>query len=125
MRQLTHLYLILAILLSTCAAAQPVTPLAQAHAHNDYEHERPLYDALSHGFTSVEADVFLIFSELFVGHDAHELRLGRTLESLYLNPLRERRTEQNGGSVFDGSDEPLTLLIDIKTDGEATYESAS
>ena len=66
--------------------------------------------------------MFLIFGELFVGHDAHELRLGKTLESLYLDPLRAR-IEQNGGSVFDGSDEPLTLLIDIKTDGEATYKA--
>ena len=32
-------------------------PLARAHAHNDYEHPRPLRDALDHGFTSVEADV--------------------------------------------------------------------
>ena len=35
-------------------------PLAQAHAHNDYEHDRPLLDALEHGFTSVEADVWLV-----------------------------------------------------------------
>lgn len=30
-----------------------VEPLPQAHAHNDYEHPRPLHDALSHGFTSM------------------------------------------------------------------------
>lgn len=35
-------------------------PLAQAHAHNDYEHTRPLHDALDHSFTSVEADVWLV-----------------------------------------------------------------
>ena len=29
--------------------AQPV-PLIHAHAHNDYEHKRPLLDALDHGF---------------------------------------------------------------------------
>ena len=36
------------------AAPAPVelgTPLPQAHAHNDYEHERPLLDALEQGFT--------------------------------------------------------------------------
>ncbi len=33
--------------------------LSQAHAHDDYEHDRPLLDALEHGFTSVEADIWL------------------------------------------------------------------
>ena len=40
-------------------ADEPPKPLGQAHAHNDYYHKRPLLDALSHGFCSVEADVFL------------------------------------------------------------------
>ncbi|MEL6593794.1 MAG: endonuclease/exonuclease/phosphatase family protein, partial [Bacteroidota bacterium] len=30
----------------------------QAHAHNDYEHDCPLLDALDHGFNSVEVDVW-------------------------------------------------------------------
>ena len=42
-------------------------PLGQAHAHNDYYHKRPLLDALSHGFCSVEADVFLKNGRLLVG----------------------------------------------------------
>src|SRR5688500_17684262 len=46
-----------------------VVPLERAHAHNDYEHERPLYDALDHGFKSVEADIWLIDGELVVSHD--------------------------------------------------------
>ena len=29
------------------------------HAHNDYENENPLSDALSYGFVSVEADIWL------------------------------------------------------------------
>jgi len=29
-------------------------PLIRAHAHNDYLHERPLLDVLSHGFCGVE-----------------------------------------------------------------------
>ncbi len=122
MRQAFHLAAALLLFTVPLAVAQSVVPLEQAHAHNDYEHERPLYDALSYGFTSVEADIFLVFGELFVGHDAHELRLGRTLESLYLDPLRAR-IEQNSGSVYEGSDESLTLLIDIKTDEEATYRA--
>ena len=30
--------------------AEPV-PLVHVHAHNDYEHKRPLLDALDHGFS--------------------------------------------------------------------------
>ena len=45
--------------------AEPV-PLERAHAHNDYEHARPLLDALAHGFCSVEADVHLIERQLLV-----------------------------------------------------------
>ena len=56
-------------------AARPyhVTPLRQAHAHNDYEHVRPLHDALDHGFTSVEADIFLVDGDLLVAHDPEDV----------------------------------------------------
>jgi hypothetical protein len=96
-----------------------VTPLAAAHSHNDYLHERPLLDALGHGFTSVEADVFLVQGKLLVAHDVTGLRAERTLAKLYLDPLRER-TRNHDGWVFDKG-RPLTLLIDIKSDAETTY----
>ncbi|MEO3790569.1 phosphatidylinositol-specific phospholipase C/glycerophosphodiester phosphodiesterase family protein [Nonomuraea sp. B10E15] len=93
-------------------------PLPRAHAHNDYEHERPLLDALDHGFTSVEADIYLVDGELRVGHDPEDLRPGRTLQSLYLDPLIRRVRH---GSVFPGTRQRLQLLVDIKNNGEATY----
>ena len=99
-----------------------VIPLPRAHAHNDYEHERPLLDALDHGFGSVEADVHLVGGELLVAHDADEVVPGRTLASLYLEPLRER-IRQGGGQVYSGTDLSLILLIDIKTEGDATYRA--
>ncbi|MFI7616474.1 phosphatidylinositol-specific phospholipase C/glycerophosphodiester phosphodiesterase family protein [Nonomuraea terrae] len=100
------------------SAAAGVEPLARAHAHNDYEHERPLLDALDHGFTSVEADVYLVDGELLVGHDPEDLRPGRTLQALYLDPLAER---VRAGSVYPGTRQPLQLLVDIKNNGAATY----
>jgi hypothetical protein len=96
------------------------TPHAAAHAHNDYEHDRPLYDALGHGFTSVEADVWLVDGELLVAHDAVDLDPDRTLEGLYLQPLKEI-VRGKGRSVYPGWDGTLQLLIDIKTEGESTY----
>ena len=97
-----------------------VQPLERAHAHNDYEHERPLLDALSHGFTSVEADVYLVDGQLLVAHDPEDLDPSRTLQSLYLDPLRHI-VHRNGGSVYRKWDGSLQLLIDIKNTGAATY----
>lgn len=94
-------------------------PLPQAHAHNDYAHARPLADALDHGFTSVEADIYLRPEGLLVGHAANELRPERTLQKLYLDPLRAR-VQANGGHVFP-SGPPFYLLIDVKSEAEATY----
>jgi hypothetical protein len=101
------------------SAPQDVAPLANAHAHNDYLHVRPLFDALDHGFTSVEADIFLVDGNLLVGHDRDALKPDRTLESLYLAPLAER-VRQNGGHVYARSSR-FFLLIDIKDDANQTF----
>ena len=101
-------------------ARSDVTPLARTHAHNDYEHTRPLHDALDHGFTSVEADVWLVDGELRVGHDLADTRPGRTLESLYLAPL-EQRAHDNAGRVYPGYRGTFQLLIDVKSEADPTY----
>jgi len=103
------------------ASAADPTPLPRAHAHNDYEHSRPLLDALDHGFCSVEADIFLTRAGLLVAHDPINLRTERTLEALYLEPLRER-VEEHGGKVYPHA-APFYLMIDVKTDAEATYRA--
>lgn len=100
--------------------ADETIPLARAHAHNDYEHDRPLFDALDRGFTSAEADVWLLGGELLVAHDLVDVDPGRTLESLYLDPL-ERVVKANKGSVYPRYPHYFHLLIDIKSEGETTY----
>lgn len=101
---------------STLAAAEP---LIHAHAHNDYEHPRPLLDALDQGFCSVEADVFLVEGRLLVAHNRKDVKPERTLQTLYLDPLRAR-VERNGGHVFTNGPE-FTLMIDLKTAWTNTY----
>src|SRR3954452_16961564 len=100
-------------------AADAVAPLPNAHAHNDYAHKRPLFDALDHGFTSVEADVFFVDGNLLVGHDREALNPERTLDSLYLAPLAER-VKQNRGHVYSKPTR-FFLLIDIKDSAGKTY----
>ncbi|TXS54344.1 phosphatidylinositol-specific phospholipase C/glycerophosphodiester phosphodiesterase family protein [Streptomyces sp. t39] len=103
----------------TRPARGPV-PLRQAHAHNDYLHLRPLHDALVQGFTSVEADVFLVDGDLLVAHEPAGLDPARTLRSLYLDPLLAR-VRAGHGSVHPGHPTTLHLLVDIKSDGIAAY----
>jgi hypothetical protein len=81
----------------------------RAHAHNDYEHERPLLDALDHRFYSVEADVYFDGGRLSVSHLSWGAK--GTLQQLYLDPLQQRVDAQ--GSVH-GDGVPFTLWVDLK-----------
>ncbi len=94
-------------------------PLIRAHAHNDYEHARPLLDALDHGFCGVEADIYLVDGKLLVAHERNKVKPERTLQALYLDPLRHR-VKANVGRVHPGGPSVM-LLIDIKSEAEQTY----
>lgn len=118
---ITAIFLCFCVATSAQAQVATVKPAvhANAHAHNDYYHTRPLLDALEQGFGSVEADVFLVDGELLVAHSSFEVRRERTLEKLYLEPLAER-CKANAGRVYRDGPE-LILLVDLKTEAEATY----
>jgi len=93
--------------------------LERAHAHNDYNHEHPFYDALENRFASIEVDIHLINGELLVAHDAHQAQAERTLQALYLDPLLKHVMKNKGQVYRHGSQ--LTLFIDIKTDADSTF----
>jgi len=102
---------------SAAVFAQTKAPLLHAHAHNDYMHARPLAEALEHGFWSVEADVWLTNGTLLVAHDFDKTSPDKTLQKLYLDPLRAFvRTNP----IVRGAPS-ITLLIDVKSDAEPTY----
>lgn len=120
--QKTVLFACLLSLGTGCATSQPpalADPMLRAHAHNDYEHDRPLLDALDHGFCSVEADIHLVDGELLVAHDRDQVKPGRTLQALYLAPLQQR-VKANAGAVHPGGTR-FILLIDIKSGAKDTY----
>ncbi|MEH2353117.1 PEP-CTERM sorting domain-containing protein [Nostoc sp.] len=94
----------------------------RTHAHNDYENEYPLFDALHNGFISVEADIWLYGTQLRVAHDpvSNPTTLP-TIEDLYLTPLQDLAAQVNNGGIYaDGT--PLLLLVDIKSEDVSTYE---
>jgi hypothetical protein len=99
---------------------ESLPPLIHVHAHNDYEHTHPLFDALDHGFASVEADIHLVDGQLLVAHDRKQVKPERTLQALYLDPLRARAAKY-GGRIYTNGDSTFYLLIDTKTETNATY----
>lgn len=114
-----RLFLLAFCSLLTLAEPRVGPALPGAHSHNDYEHTRPLLDALSHGFTSVEADIYLVDGKLLVAHDREDLDPAKTLSALYLDPLKKLA---QGKSIFP-TGETLTLLIDFKSEAEPTWQA--
>ena len=107
-------------MLASLAAGAQNQPLTNAFAHNDYWHEHPLLDALNNGFTHIEADVYLRHGTLVVAHFLPALTKKGTLEQLYLAPLADS-IKQSSKLICAGY--PITLMIDIKSEAESTYEA--
>ncbi|WP_336514815.1 alkaline phosphatase [Pollutibacter soli] len=100
------------------SASQSYSP-SNAHSHNDYEQKFPFKAAWQQGFGSIEADVFLDKGKLIVAHDTKQMKLQRGLDSLYLIPLAQVVTGNNG-YVYADTSKKLQLMIDIKTEAIPT-----
>ncbi|TBH70574.1 PI-PLC domain-containing protein [Aquirufa antheringensis] len=94
-------------------ALQAQSPLSKAHAHNDYEHERPFFEAFQLGFGSIEADVYAVNGQLLVGHERNQLSLNRNLKDLYIDPIIRVLKANKEGDFHQ-------LLIDSKTSSDST-----
>lgn len=102
------------------SVAQPKNySTANAHSHNDYEQPVPLTTAYNETFGSIEADIFWQNGELLVAHTKEELALHRTLEDLYLKPLKAF-VEKNKGFIYADTSRRLQFMIDLKTNGDTT-----
>ncbi|MEO8961903.1 MAG: phosphatidylinositol-specific phospholipase C/glycerophosphodiester phosphodiesterase family protein [Ginsengibacter sp.] len=87
-------------------AQQKHYTVADAHAHNDYEHPVPFHTAFNAGFGSIEADVFPVNGVLLVAHSKTALQFKNTLRDLYLDPLLQE--------LKHNKDRKVSLLIDVK-----------
>lgn len=87
------------------------------HSHNDYKQNVPFWTAVSAEVDAIETDVFLKHGNLFVAHESFEIDKGKTLKSLYLEPLKVAIK-----LGFVANKKPLQLLIDIKTEAYKTLE---
>ena len=102
------------------AYAQEFIILQNGHSHNDYTRAKPLYDAISYGFTSIEVDVYWHDGRMVVTHDDKHLDEKPTVQELYLDPLKSI-VEKNGGTVFKDNNSLLVLMIDLKSDKVPAY----
>ncbi len=111
------------LILYSSLFAQPTHyTTANAHSHNDYEQAAAFSNAYDREFGSIEADIFLLDSspELWVAHSLKELEAKKiTLDSLYLVPLQQC-IRKNNGYVYADHSRHLQLMIDVKTNAEAT-----
>lgn len=109
--RLTSLILFINVCLISNAQVKKYST-ANAHAHNDYEHPVPFYTAFKAGFGSIEADVFPVNGVLLVAHSKSDIKAGRTLKALYLDPLLKELSTDELRTV--------ALLVDIKEDYKAS-----
>lgn len=108
--KLLLLYFLLFV--SITVNAQPLI-----HAHNDYEKREPLFNALRNKAFTIEADVYP-GDGLFVAHDKKDTAPGKTLVSMYLQPIIQMFAMHNGYISDDTAYAP-TLMIDIKENSAA------
>ncbi|CAJ2502089.1 Uu.00g049420.m01.CDS01 [Anthostomella pinea] len=107
------------------------------HSHNDYWRRSPLFSALAAGCTGIEADVWLTANgqDLLVGHDRRSLRPGKTLRSMYLDPLLAMLDHRNPAATWGNRsagerargvyhtapDTTVVLMIDVKEKPEVIW----
>lgn len=88
------------------------------HSHNDYEQSHPFTTAFNARFKSIEADLYRVGDSLYVAHDLDEISKGKTLRSLYLEPLSKAYAEKQFLAYVK---RPLFLLLDIKRESHKVY----
>ncbi|MEN2281433.1 alkaline phosphatase [Algoriphagus sp. SE2] len=92
------------------------TKSLRIHSHNDYLQKAPFWEAYAAGASSIEVDVILQDGELMAAHEKESINPSKTIQSLYLDPIRE--------GIENGVIEEInfTLLIDLKTAALPTLE---
>ncbi|MEM6722577.1 MAG: hypothetical protein AAF598_00990 [Bacteroidota bacterium] len=92
------------------------------HAHNDYQRDQPLVEALAAGFPSIEIDLFLHKGKVKVSHYGILLGSKPDFEVLYLQPVAHL-IRSNGGLVAVGDSTQLIYMLDLKTNPAELYKA--
>lgn len=110
---LTQLFLLLFLVAQVSAQTSEEFKI---HSHNDYLQKAPFWEAFGAGASSIEVDVILQDGQLMAAHEKESINPAKTIQSLYLDPIRE--------GLKNGVIEEInfTLLVDLKTAAEPTLE---
>lgn len=114
MKKLVALVLLVSGLIPNSAKCQDNQPAYTIHSHNDYEQPIPFWTAYYARAGSIEVDIYLENGQILVGHDKEDLRPERTIQALYLDPLRQQ-LKQHKGLLGGDINYRLQLLVDIKS----------
>lgn len=96
--------------------AQPILNKPMVHSHNDYMQEIPFWHAYGNNAKSIEVDLVIQDGKLFISHGDDKIDPKRTIESLYLEPLKTA-VELDIGNTDD-----LLFLVDMKSDAKASLD---
>ncbi|KAF4334916.1 altered inheritance of mitochondria 6 [Fusarium beomiforme] len=107
-----------------------ITLPVPCHSHNDYWRPAPFYSAIEAGCIGIEADVWNVQNELYVGHDLGDLSSSKTLSRMYIHPLVESLLARNidrdpslppRGIYPRKPDQTVVLLVDLKADPDTSW----
>ena len=109
------LFSVLLVTVFSVVRGQDTYSVRNIHAHNDYEVNVPFTQAYDLGIGSIEADVILRNDTLYVAHDIRDIANRRLYFEMHcIRPL--------DAAVRNGKSRDLVLLIDLKTEANATLE---
>ena len=108
---LRYLFFLPIIFIALSASAQTSYTAAAVFSHNDYAQAIPFLNAYQNQVGFIEADVFLRDNALLVAHTEKEIDKNKTLQKLYLDPLKEKIATHEG-FVYPDHERTLTLMID-------------
>ncbi len=105
-----------------CFTLLTITCLSQTkiHSHNDYERQRPFFEAYEAKVAIIEVDIFLVGDSLIVAHGRQQINVKNTLNKLYLNPIASFYKQFNN-KVSADQKYTFSLMIDVKDDWNVIY----
>ncbi len=90
------------------------------HSHNDYNRQRPFFEAYELKADQIEVDIFLVGDSLVVAHSKKQIKIENTLNKLYLMPIASLfKQHKNRCSVDDNY--TFSLMIDVKENWDLVY----
>jgi len=114
-------FFLILLLLCLYSSTKAQYSTLNVHSHNDYQQKNPFYEAYSHHFGSIEADIWEVNGVLLVAHEKDQINPKKTLDAMYIQPI-VRLFHQNRGKVWNDYSGSFQLLIELKSDAAKTLK---